>query len=47
MLWTGLGLCVYLEYSHESRLDADLIMDSIHDLTIGFISDLTIDLVFD
>jgi hypothetical protein len=51
MLWTGLGLYVYLEYGHESRLDADLIMDLIidfiQDLTIGFISDLTIDLVFD
>jgi len=47
----SLGLYVYLEYSHESRLDADLIPDFIIDLTIDLIMDsihdLTIDLVFD
>ena len=39
-IWSILGLYVYLEYSHESRLDADLIPDFI----IDFIKDLTIDL---
>jgi hypothetical protein len=47
MLWTGLGLYVYLEYSHESRLDADLIPDFIIDFIQGLFIDFIIDLIQD
>jgi hypothetical protein len=42
-IWLVLGLYVYVEYSHGSRLDADLIID----LMIDFIQDSKIDLMQD
>ncbi len=46
-IWSILGLYVYLEYTHESRLDADLIIDFIIDFIQGLFIDFIIDLIQD